>query len=217
MSEKERKKYRAIVYDVVPSGSESRMRELVEKTFDEYVVVKEYVEKEGVVEMYGRMPVLSEMLTDIIKDKVHADVVIIKNTKSLRGSDKLLFVKRILELKNMKLLSLSSRDNKLLKLSTRDLLNRVLYAKIYDIVGYFILISSTLIMWILFRNLVFTLLFLGVAIVVSIFHYRRGLKARRYTEKLLRRLLEMKLPRDTRRIKVRISEFGAEILEDREK
>ena len=216
MPEKEKKKQRAIIYDVVPSGSESRMRELVEKTFDDYVVVKEYVEKEGVVEMYGRMPVLSEMLTDIIRDRVRADAVIIKSVKSLKGSDKLLFVKRILELKNMKLLSLSSRDNKLLKLSTKDLLNRVLYAKVYDIVGYFILIFATLIMWFLFRDLVFTLLFLGVATVVSIFHYRRGLKARRYTEKLLRRLLEIKLPKDTRRIRVRITEFGAEIVEEKE-
>ena len=215
MSEKEKKKLRAIVYDIVPSGSESRMRELVEKTFDEYIVVKEYVEKEGVVETYGRMPVLSEMLTDIIRDKIRADVVIIKSIKSLKGSDKLLFVKRILELKNMKLISLTSRDNKLLKLSTRDLLNRVMYAKIYDIVGYFIIILTTLLMWFLFRNLVFTLLFLAAATIVSIFHYRRGLKARRYTEKLLRRLLEMKLPKDTRKIRVRISEFGAEMIEEK--
>ncbi len=217
MSEKEKRKQRAIVYDVVPSGSESRMKELVEKTFDEYVVVKEYIEKEGVVEMYGRMPALSEMLTDIIRDKVRADVVIIKSIKSLKGSDKLLFVKRILELKNMKLVSLASRDNKLLKLSTKDLLNRVMYAKVYDIVGYFILILATLLMWFLFKNLIFTLLFLGVAVVVSIFHYRRGLKARRYTEKLLRKLINMKLPKDTRRIRVRITEFGAELIEEKER
>ena len=217
MTERGQRKQRAIVYDVVPSGSESRMRELVEKTFDEYVVVKEYVEKEGVVEMYGRMPVLSEMLTDIVRDKVRADVVIIKSIKSLKGSDKLLFIKRILELKNMKLVSLSSRDNKLLKLSTKDLLNRVLYAKVYDIVGYFILILATLLMWLLFKDITFTLIFLIVAAAVSVFHYRRGLRARRYTEKLLRRLLSMKLPKDTRRIRVRVTEFGAEIIEEKEK
>jgi len=217
LTERGQRKQRAIVYDVVPSGSESRMRELVEKTFDEYVVVKEYVEKEGVVEMYGRMPVLSEMLTDIVRDKVRADVVIIKSIKSLKGSDKLLFIKRILELKNMKLVSLSSRDNKLLKLSTKDLLNRVLYAKVYDIVGYFILILATLLMWLLFKDITFTLIFLIVAAAVSVFHYRRGLRARRYTEKLLRRLLSMKLPKDTRRIRVRVTEFGAEIIEEKEK
>lgn len=217
MSDEEKIKQRVIVYDVVPSGSESRMRELVEKTFDNYIVVKEYIEKEGVVEMYGRMPALGEMLTDIIRDKVRADAVIIKSVKSLKGSDKLLFVKRILELKNMKLLSLSSRDNKVLKLSTRALLNRVIYAKVYDIVGYFIVILATLIMWFLFRNLMFTLLFLAVAIIVSAFHYRRGLKARRYTERLLRKLLAMKLPKDTRRIRVRITEFGAELVEEKER
>ncbi len=215
MSKEEKRKQRVIVYDVVPSGSESRMKELVEKTFNEYVVVKEYIEKEGVVEMYGRMPALSEMLTDIIRDKIRADAVIIKNVKSLRGSDKLLFVKRILELKNMKLLSLSSRDNKLLKLSTRDLLNRVIYAKVYDVVGYFILIFATLIMWFLFKDLVFTLLFLTIAIVVSVFHYRRGLKARKYTEELLRKLLNMRLPKDTRKIRVRITEFGVEFVEEK--
>lgn len=214
--EQKRRKQRAIVYDVVPSGSKSRMRELVEKSFEDTVVVKEYIEKESIVSSYGQMPVLGQMLTDIIRGDVKADAVFIKSLRIFRSSEPLLFLKRILELRGMKLLSLTSKDNKILRLSTQELLNRVKLAKIYDIVGYTLLVITTITMWLLIHDIIFTLLFIIVGTIVIVIHYLRGLKARAFTEKKLRELLELKLPPDTRRIRVKVSQFGVKVYyEDR--
>jgi len=214
--EQKRRKQRAIVYDIVPGGSKSRMRELVEKTFEDIVVVKEYVEKEGIVSSYGQMPALGQMLTDIIRGDVKADIVFIKSLRIFRSSEPLLFLKRILELRGIRLLSLASKDNKILRLSTQELLNRVKLAKIYDIVGYILLVITTITMWLLIRDVIFTLLFIIVGTIVIVIHYLRGLKARAFTEKKLRELLEFKLPPDTRRIRVRVSLSGVEVYyEDR--
>lgn len=206
-----RRKQRAIIYDIVPNSSKSRMRELVEKAFEDIVVVKEYIEKESIVSSYGQMPVLGQMLTDIIRGDVKADVVFIKSLRIFRSSEPLLFLKRILELRGMKLLSLTSKDNKILRLSTQELLNRVKLAKIYDIVGYALLVIATIIMWLLIHDIIFTLLFIIVGTIVLVLHYLRGLKARRFTEKKLRELLELKLPPDTRRVRVRVSQFGVKV------
>jgi len=187
------------------------MRELVEKAFEDIVVVKEYIEKESIVSSYGQMPVLGQMLTDIIRGDVKADVVFIKSLRIFRSSEPLLFLKRILELRGMKLLSLTSKDNKILRLSTQELLNRVKLAKIYDIVGYALLVIATIIMWLLIHDIIFTLLFIIVGTIVLVLHYLRGLKARRFTEKKLRELLELKLPPDTRRVRVRVSQFGVKV------
>jgi hypothetical protein len=205
-------KPRAAVYDLIPSGVKSNLKKLVEDGYD-YKVIGEYIENKEVVSKTGQMPKLSELLTDILRGNLKIDALFVRSIEVFNNVDILLGIKRLLELRDVKLISLKSKERILTEKTISDLNKKIKHDKIRDGATFGVIFGSGTIICIMMPDPFFIGLVIGTILLFMYFYYKKTIRGRRRLEKKIKELLSIDIPK-SKKVIVKASTFKLEIIEE---
>ncbi|RLG87659.1 MAG: hypothetical protein DRO18_02920 [Thermoprotei archaeon] len=207
------KKYRAVIYDVIPPGVKSDLKGVIEEKFKDYVIINEYYESRLVVDKGSYRPALSDLLTDIWTKKVNVDAVIVKSLTKLGTLDMILFVKRVLEDRGVKLISLNSKERILAETPLAKLKRKLRYDDIRDYIMLAFTIGIGIYIIIHTLNPFFIGLIVATIGLLLFTYYRKTIKGRRNLGIMLDKVINLEIPYSTK-MRFRISVKGVEVLEE---
>ncbi len=207
------RKYRAVIYDVIPPGVRSDLKGTIKEKFKDYVIINEYYESKLVVDKGSYRPALSDLLTDIWTKKVNVDAVIVKSLTKLGTLDMILFVKRVLEDRGVKLISLNSKERILAETPLAKLKRKLRYDDIRDYIMLAFTIGIGIYIVIHTLNPFFTGLIIATIGLLLYTYYMKTVRGRRNLGAILDKVINLKIPYTTK-MRFRISIKGVEVVEE---
>jgi len=174
---------RGDTYDVVSAGGKSDLRRVVEGFND----IKENVEGSS------KMPMLNEMLNSILRGDLWVEAVFVRNLDVLGRADLVLGIKRVLELRGVKLISLRGRDRAITEVSLEGILYNIRARNIADAVVFSIAVAAGAFFIYMTMNPIYAAIICATIALMLYTHRKRALRSRAEVRKLVERLLKIDL------------------------
>lgn len=205
-------KQRAVIYDITSPGVKSDVKSLVEDKFG-LIVIKEYYENKGLISKSVFKPALSDLISDIWTKRIRVNAVVVKSLTLLGNLDVILFVKKILEERGVRLITLKSREKALAEIPLKNLEKKLYYDKLRDWImmsflgalGTYIIVSTF--------NPYYIALILATFSMMFYIYIKRVSRSREYLRKKIRELISLKIPYSSK-VRLRVGMRGIEVLKE---
>ena len=209
---KEKQEKVAVVYAIMKRGEEPDFLSKVEEKYG-YKVIKSFIDVYDLVSLKGNFKELSRLLTLIHRGEMKVDAIFVPSLKVFRSIDLYLFVKRLLELNGVELLSLRKGEKRAWKTSVDGLKS---YAKrnfILESIIYGMLWASGIYLIYVLQEPLLSGLIIALLAFAGYTYYTRTYRRRKHMLKKLMDLRRIDKLKGKKNIRFNITFRGVEVIE----